>query len=101
MKSTYTTSAQKTLNFPAEETLKKLSSQISEITGLTFNLTKRENILESNLFDGSCLILASFKTEDGRSIAMIDHKNVPNDIDRSFQQRKWRQLLDHIFEPKI
>jgi len=31
---------------------------------------------------------------------MIDHKNVPNDIDRSFQQNKWRQVLDNIFNPE-
>jgi len=100
MKNTYTTSAQKTLDFPPEETLKKLNKEVSEITGLTFNSTKRGNILESNLADGSSLILASFKTKDGKSIAMIDHKNVPNDIDRSFQQNKWRQVLDNIFNPE-
>lgn len=45
----------------------------------------------------SKLVLASFSQENGKTIAMIDHKNVPVEIDRKDLQKKWREVLDNIF----
>ncbi len=94
----FTTSAQKTLSLSKEAILKKLEEEMTKDTSLVFEDTTRANIKEAKLKDGSKLIIASFDKENGKTLAMIDHKDLPDDGVRSEIQKKLRQKLDKIFK---
>ena len=93
----FTTSAQKTLSLPKEVILKKLEDEMTKDGSLVFENTARENIREAKLKDGSKLIIASFDKGNGKTLAMIDHKDLPDNEVRSEIQEKLKQKLTEIF----
>lgn len=93
----FTTSAQKTLSLPKAVILQKLETGMTSGSALVFQATKRENIKEATLKDGSKLVIASFDKEGGKTLAMIDLKDVPGDNDRFEIQKSLRQKLDTLF----
>ena len=93
----FTTSAQKTLLLSKDTILKMLEVEMSKDASLVFHNTQRENIKEAKLKDGSKLVIAVFNKENGKTLAMIDHKNIPAGTVRSEIQRKLRQKLNKIF----
>jgi len=97
MKKKITTSAQKTLSLPKDVILKKLEDEMTKDTSLVFQATKRENIKEAKLKDGSKIVIATFDKDNGKTLAMIDHKDLPNNKVRSEIQNSIRQKLDKIF----
>lgn len=99
MKNKFTTSAQKTLSWSKEVILEKLEDEITKGTGLIFQVTRVENIKEAKLKDGSKIVIASFDKDNGKALAMIDHKDIPENQLRSEIQRGLRQKLDKIFMP--
>lgn len=94
----FTTSAQKTVALPKEVTLKKLEDEISKDSELIFEETKSNNIRKAKLKDGSTIVIASFDKENGKTLAMIDYKDLSEDFKRSEIQKKLRKKLDDIFE---
>jgi hypothetical protein len=93
----FTTSAQKTLSLTKVVIIKKLEDEMSKDTGLVFQATKRENIKQAKLKDGSKIIIAAFDKADGKTLAMIDHKDLPIYKVRAEIQNSIRQKLDKIF----
>ena len=93
----FTTSAQKTLAITKEVILKKLENEMSKDRNLTFMATKIENLKEAKLDDGSKLIIAAFDKENGKTLAMIDHKDVPGTASRQAIQHELRKKLDGMF----
>ena len=98
MNKTFTTSAQKTIALSTNKILKLLNDHFTAETGLTFKETARKNILEAKMKDGSKLIIAAFEKENGKSLAMVDHKDLPNSNNRTAIQRGLRKTLDGIFQ---
>jgi len=94
----FTTSAQKTVTLPKGVILKMLEEEISKDSGLIFKETKVDNIREAKLKDGSTLVIASFDKENGKTLAMIDHKDLSEDFERKEIQTKLRNKLDEIFK---
>ena len=94
----FTTSAQKTVPLPKGVILKMLEEEISKDSGLIFKETKVDNIREAKLKDGSTLVIASFDKENGKTLAMIDHKDLSEDFERKEIQTKLRNKLDEIFK---
>ena len=93
----FTTSAQKTLTLPKEVILKKLEEEMSKNSELVFQKTKLDNIREAKLNNGSTVVIASFDKENGKTLAMIDHKDLSEDFERKEIQTKLREKLDEIF----
>ena len=93
----FTTSAQKTTTLPKAAILKKLANEIGK-DGTVFKKTTSENIRKAVLPDGSTLVIASFDKENGKTLAMIDHKNLPDPRNRNKVQKGLRKTLDNIFE---
>lgn len=93
----FTTSAQKTLMLPKDVILEKLESEMSKEADLIFEQTKSDNIRKAKLKDGSTLVIASFDKTDGKTLAMIDHKNLPQNLERDQVQPRLRKKLDEIF----
>ncbi|MBD1395503.1 hypothetical protein [Mucilaginibacter glaciei] len=93
----FTTSAQKTLSLSKEVILQRLETEMSRDSKLIFKETNKENIKEAKLIDGSVLVIASFDKEDGKTLAMIDFKDVPEEFDRQKIQKHLRNRLDKIF----
>jgi hypothetical protein len=94
----FTTSAQKTLSLPKDVILKKLEDEMSKDNDLVFRDTKIESIKEAKLKDGSKLIIAAFNKENGKTLAMIDHKDLPIANIRVDIQKSLRKTLDKMFE---
>ena len=94
----FTTSAQKTLSLSKNTILKKLESEIVSGKALIFEATKNEDVKQASLQDGSKLVIASFDKENGKTLAMIDHKDIPGNKVRSKIQKGLRQKLDKIFK---
>ena len=94
----FTTSAQKTVTLPKDVILKKLEDYMSEDSDLIFEKTKSDNIREAKLKDGSTIVIASFDKKNGKTLAMIDHKDLSEDLERNEIQTKLRKKLDEIFE---
>jgi len=94
----FTTSAQKKVTLPKGVILKMLEEEISKDSGLIFKETKVDNIREAKLKDGSTLVIASFDKENGKTLAMIDHKDLSEDFERKEIQTKLRNKLDEIFK---
>jgi hypothetical protein len=92
-----TTSAQKTLNLHKDKILKKLVNEVGKEENLKFSKTKNPNLYSAEMKDGSQLYVASFEKENGKGLAMIDHKNI-NSNKRSTLQKKWKQTLEKIFK---
>ena len=93
----FTTSAQKTLSLPKHVILKKLEDEMTKDKTLIFQKTNRKNIKEAKLKDGSKLVIATFEKENGKTLAMIDHKDLPKNKVRAEIQQSLRQKLDKIF----
>ena len=96
----YTTSAQKTTKLSIEEILSKLEDGLNESGKLQFKPTKNTNILKAKMKDGSTLAIAGFEKKNGDSLAMIDHENVPAEIERETLQKKWKKKLNEILNNK-
>ncbi len=64
---------------------------------ITFEATKSDNIREAKLNDGSTIVIASFDKENGKTLAMIDHKDLSENFKRNEIQSKLRKKLDEIF----
>ena len=94
----FTTSAQKTLTLRKDVILEMLEDEMSKDAGLVFEKTKSEDIRKALLKDGSTIIIASFEKENGKTLAMIDHKNLSEDFERSEVQTKLKKKLDKIFD---
>src|SRR5689334_5763099 len=94
----FTTSAQKTLTLTREEAFRKLEEAISKDIGLTFVTTKDDYIKSAKLPDRSTFVIAAFKKENGKSLAMIDFKNVPGEETRLNIQQSIRQKLNDVFK---
>ena len=94
----FTTSAQKTLTLPKDVILKMLADEMSKDAELVFEETKSDNIRQATLKDGSTLVIAGFDKENGKTLAMIDYKNVSANFKRAEIQSKLRQKLDKIFK---
>lgn len=94
----FTTSAQKTVKLPKDVILKKLEEEFSKDAELIFEETKSDNIRKAKLKDGSTVIIASFDKENGKTLAMIDHKDLSENFERNEIQTKLRKKLDKIFE---
>ncbi len=94
----FTTSAQKTVTLPKDVILKKLEDEMSKDFELIFEKTKSDNIRKAKLKDGSSIVIASFDKENGKTLAMIDHKDLPEDFKRTDIQTKLRKKLDEIFK---
>ncbi len=94
----FTTSAQKTVTLPKDVILKKLAEEMSKDTDLIFGNTKQDNIRKAKLKDGSTIVIAGFDKDNGKTLAMIDHKDVPENFERNEIQTKLRKKLDKIFE---
>ncbi len=93
----FTTSAQKTLTLPKEVILQMLEDEITQDPQIIFENTKIENIKKAKLKNGSELVIASFDKEDGKTLAMIDLKNISNDLDRKKIQTELKNKLEKIF----
>jgi len=93
----FTTSAQKTLTLPKADILIKLEEEMTRDADLTFEDTKVANIRQAKLADGSKVVIAAFDKDQGKTLAMIDFKDVPGDLERSAVQNKLRKILDDIF----
>ena len=93
----YTTSSQKTTRLSIEDILEKLETDLQKTENLTFSQTKNVNILKAKMKDGSTLAIAGFEKENGLSLAMIDHENVPSDVSRNTLQKKWKDKLNKLF----
>ncbi len=94
----FTTSAQKTVTLPKDVILEKLENEMSKDFELIFEKTKSDNIRKAKLKDGSSIVIASFDKENGKTLAMIDHKDLPEDFKRTDIQTKLRKKLDEIFK---
>lgn len=94
----FTTSAQKTLTLSKDVILNKLETEMSKDSELVFKETKSDNIREAKLNNGSTVIIASFDKVNGKTLAMIDHKDLPEDFERKEIQTKLREKLDEIFK---
>lgn len=79
--------------------LQKLEEQLSNGKTIKFTNTSRTNIKQAKLSDGSTLVIAAFDKDNGKTLAMIDHKNLPGDKDRNKIQLHLRQTIDRIFSP--
>ncbi|MDQ6814285.1 MAG: hypothetical protein M3040_11140 [Bacteroidota bacterium] len=93
----FTTSAQKTLELPKNVILKKLEEEMTRESELVFVKTKSDNIRKAKLKDGSTNVIASFDKENGKTLAMIDHKDLSEDYNRTDIQTKLRKKLDKLF----
>ncbi len=93
----FTTSAQKTLTLPKEAVLKKLEEEMSKDPELIFEKTKLDNIRKAKLKNGSVMIIASFEKDKGKTLAMIDYKDLPATFERKEIQKQLRNRLDDIF----
>jgi len=91
-----TTSAQKTVRMAKDLSLRRLQATIGDQESVSFEATANPDILVAQLEDGSKLYVASFDKDDGRSIAMIDHKDV-DEASRERWHQHWRQSIDEIF----
>jgi hypothetical protein len=93
----FTTSAQKTLMLSKEDILKTLEGEMSKELKIDFEKTSRSNIKKAKLKDGSVVIIAGFEKENGKTLAMIDHKDLSSNIERVVIQNNLRRKLDEIF----
>lgn len=93
----FTTSAQKTVELPKNVILKKLEEEMIKESELVFVKTKSDNIRKAKLKDGSTIVIASFDKENGKTLAMIDHKDLSEDYNRTDIQTKLRKKLDKLF----
>jgi hypothetical protein len=93
----FTTSAQKTVSLPKDIVLKKLEDEMCKDSELIFKQTKFDNIRKAKLKDGSTIVIASFDKENSKTVAMIDHKNLPENLERNEIQTSLRKKLDKIF----
>lgn len=93
----FTTSAQKTVNLNAAEALQKLEARLTSSEQLSFEKTPLPNMRKAKMKDGSTLVAASFVKDNGGTLAMIDHKNIPGGVDRLQMQKKWKTILEDIF----
>ena len=91
-----TTSAQKSLQIDKRTAIKQLLASVSTDKNVVFIKTGNPSIYKAKLKDQSELIIAGFEKENGKTLAMIDHKNIPED-QRQVQQKYWRNLLDKLF----
>ena len=91
----FTTSAQKTLPITKDEIIEKLSEEMSK--DLAFTSTKNKYIKEAKLKDGSKVIIAAFDKENSKSLAMIDHKLLPETVKRSEVQEELKSILNKVF----
>ena len=91
-----TTSAQKSLKIDKSTAIKQLLAEVSTDKHVVFTQTSNPSIYKAKLKDQSELIVAGFEKEDGKTLAMIDHKNILED-QRQAQQKHWRNLLDKLF----
>ena len=93
----FTTSTQKTVKLSKYVVLEKLEKQITKVSELIFEKTKSDDIRKAKLKDGSTLLIASFDKENGKTLAIIDHKNLSEEHNRNEIQMKFRKTLDKIF----
>ena len=93
----FTTSAQKTVELPKNVILKKLQAEMTKGSELVFEKTKSDNIRKAKLKDGNTIVIASFDKENGKRLAMIDHKYLSEDCNRTEIQTKLRKKLDKLF----
>ena len=94
----YTTSAQKTLDLPVEDILVKLKTHFEKTEQLKFAETKDVNILKAKMDNGSTLVIAGFDKSKGKTLAMIDHENIPVDKPRTALQKKRKDVLNELFK---
>ena len=94
----FTTSAQKTLTLPKDVILKKLEDEMIKDSELIFTKTKSDNIRKAKLKDGSTIVIAGFDKENGKTLAMIDHKGLSGNLKRDEVQGKLKDKLKKIFQ---
>lgn len=92
-----TTSAQKTVPLTRAAALERLRDAVAEQESVTFGATGKPDIESAELDDGSVLVVAAFDKDDGRSVAMIDHRGVLAS-ERERWQRHWRRSIDAVFD---
>ncbi len=94
----FTTSAQKTLTLPKEVILKKLEDEMTKDAELIFTQTNSPNIRKAKMKDGSTIVIASFDKENGKTLAMIDHKNLSEYFEREEIKLRLKKKLETIFQ---
>jgi len=93
-------SAQKTVKFKQKETLEFLVHKIGVQEKVEFKKTNNSNLYCAKFKDNSKLYVASFTSDKGKTIAMIDNKNVDK-TKREERQLYWKKTLNNLFYKDI
>ena len=92
-----TTSAQKSIVMDKKLAVARLVDNVSADAHVEFTQTCDPFIYKAKLAGDSKLTVAVFDKENGKILAMIDHKNIPEDKRKS-QQNHWKELLENTFK---